>query len=109
MKTALYTKIILSEDLADKSLSEAAVIKRAAAAGYALTQFSGWSNDDLGRSYAPGPRRVQADENFAVLREIEALFPDGCGYSDIQIAQTAPEPKPMSADDDADFQVSATF
>ena len=92
MKTVLYSKIVLAGDLNNKTLTEAAVIQRAAKAGYALTVFNGWDNADLGFRNNPGPRRVDAEENATLLREIEELFPDGCGYSDINIIQTAPEP-----------------
>lgn len=91
MKTALYSRIVLAADLNDKTLTESSIITRAQRAGYSMVQFNGWDNNDLGTRSNPGPRKEDASANSVLLREIEELFPDGCGYSDIQIQQTAPE------------------
>ncbi len=99
MKTALYSNIRID----DQSVTEAQVITRAQKAGYNLVVFNGFDNDDCKN------RKTEMAANRAILREIEDLFPDGQGYSSIYIAHTAPEPKQISAEDDADFQISATF
>lgn len=105
MKTALYSSIRIN----DETITESQIITRAQKAGYRLVLFSGWDNADLGMRSNPGPRKAESDANAVLLREIEGLFPDGNGYSSINIIQTAPEPKQMSADDDANFQNTATF
>jgi len=88
MKTAMYSRIIFAENLADAGLTEDKVIRRAQSAGYSLVVFEGFDDTDLGFRSKPGPRRAEADKNAALLREIEDLFPDGCGYCDIRIQQT---------------------
>lgn len=86
MTTILYSAIrpATGQTVAD-------VIRRARDMGYTLTIFNGWTDDDIGPSGMPGPRRAEVNSNGSILREIQ----DACevvidGASDFpHIIQTA--------------------
>lgn len=93
MKTALYSSIAIF----DNALTEQKIITRAQNAGYSLVLFNGFDDDDCRN------RKNDMIENRAILNEINALFPDWCGYTSIEMLDTIPERKQMSPDDEEGF------
>jgi hypothetical protein len=53
------------------------VVRRARDMGYTMMIFNGWTDDDIGPSGAPGPRRAEVKFNGTILREIQ----DACEVS----------------------------
>ena len=87
MTTVFYTAIRPAN-----GQSVASIIRTAQTIGYTMVKFNGWTDDDLGPSGMPGPRRAEAKVNLDLLNEIQDACEEVDGDFPHIVSTSGPHP-----------------